>query len=202
MELIKSGNTYIAKTEYGEWAAKEAGFRWEKSSKTWRTTDPAKAADLAAKTGLSFIPQESYVPSLLAMEAKPQVTGDLWPTVREGRYALSEPDGTVKFYQVDKPQEGKWAGWTFLKVLASDTPYPIKDRATKQSILDRIAVNPNAAMARYGQEIGSCGLCGRTLTDETSRKLGIGPICRGKLGLESGTHDEAADSLYQTVQIR
>ena len=29
---------------------------------------------------------------------------------------------------------------------------------------------------------GSCGHCGRTLTNEESRARGIGPICAGKMG--------------------
>lgn len=31
----------------------------------------------------------------------------------------------------------------------------------------------------YGQEIGQCGRCGKPLTDEESRRCGIGPTCRG-----------------------
>lgn len=37
--------------------------------------------------------------------------------------------------------------------------------------------------ARFGQVYGWCGICGRTLTNEESKKLGIGPICRDKAGL-------------------
>jgi hypothetical protein len=32
----------------------------------------------------------------------------------------------------------------------------------------------------YGQEIGSCGLCGRSLTDEASRARGLGSDCASK----------------------
>lgn len=35
-----------------------------------------------------------------------------------------------------------------------------------------------AAQVLFGQEIGRCGCCGKSLTDETSRALGIGPVCR------------------------
>jgi hypothetical protein len=41
-----------------------------------------------------------------------------------------------------------------------------------------IAAGPKEAMLRYGQEIGSCGHCGRTLTNDESRAYGIGPVCR------------------------
>lgn len=36
------------------------------------------------------------------------------------------------------------------------------------------------AMALYGREIGSCGRCGRHLTDEASRARGLGPECASK----------------------
>ena len=39
-----------------------------------------------------------------------------------------------------------------------------------------------AAAALFGQELQHCGRCGRELTDETSRLVGIGPKCREKGG--------------------
>lgn len=102
----------------------------------------------------------------------------MYDTIPEGRYAVNDPtDGTLKFYQVDKPTKGKWAGWVFLSVFASDERFPIRDRSKKDLILATIAQDSKGAMARYGLELGICGRCGRTLTDETSRALGIGPVC-------------------------
>lgn len=43
--------------------------------------------------------------------------------------------------------------------------------------------NPKDALVRYGRELGSCGLCGRTLVDPVSIEAGIGPICAEKFGL-------------------
>jgi hypothetical protein len=103
------------------------------------------------------------------------------PEVPEGRYAI-EHEGTLKFYRVDKPTEGRWAGFTFLSVQASDELYPIKNFDAKREILTSIAVDPRAASARYGHELGSCGVCGRILTNEESRELGIGPVCARKHG--------------------
>ena len=105
------------------------------------------------------------------------------PDVPAGRYAIRE-DEVTKFYKVDRPDEGRWAGYTFLAVQASDDLHPIKMTDTKRRILAKIAEDPKAALLLYGQEIGSCGHCGRTLTDETSRERGIGPVCARKLGYE------------------
>lgn len=98
------------------------------------------------------------------------------PDVPAGRYAVEHED-VLKFYRVNKPTEGKWAGFTFLSVQASDEEYPIKSFDAKRTILTSIAIDPRAASERYGRELGHCGVCGRTLTDEESRARGIGPIC-------------------------
>lgn len=103
------------------------------------------------------------------------------PDVPEGRYAVENADGTLRFYSVDRPTEGRWAGFTFLAVWASDETFPIKNRETKAQILAEIARDPKAAMLRFGMEIGKCGHCGRTLTDAASRAAGIGPVCAGKV---------------------
>lgn len=102
--------------------------------------------------------------------------------VPSGRYALTGTDGVVKFYKVDCPTEGRWAGRTFVNAQASDELYPIRNAAERSRILSAIAFDPKAAMMLYGTELGSCGHCGRTLTDEDSRARGIGPVCAAKLG--------------------
>lgn len=99
------------------------------------------------------------------------------PLVSDGRYAIVTPEGVTKFYKVKNGYKRVW-----VDVQASDTWYPIKAPNAKRGVLTDIARNPKAAMLLYGQEIGSCGHCGRTLTDEESRAYGVGPICRSKLG--------------------
>jgi hypothetical protein len=100
--------------------------------------------------------------------------------VPAGRYALRGEDGVVKFYRLDRPTQGKWAGYTFLKVQASDDLYLIRNRAERDRIIAEIAKDTLAAEQLYGRELGKCSRCGRTLTDETSRAYGIGPDCRSK----------------------
>lgn len=102
--------------------------------------------------------------------------------VPAGRYAVEREDGALAFYRLDRPTEGRWAGYMFLSVQASDELHPIKGHAAKEAILSKIAADPAGAARRYGQEIGSCAICGRTLTDETSREYGIGPVCRENTG--------------------
>lgn len=112
--------------------------------------------------------------------------------VPAGRYALVHPErGHVEFFRVDRPEEGKWAGYTFVKQQASDDLYPVKGARAKE-ILSRIAEDPHAALIRYGHELGCCGRCGRTLTDEVSRAMGIGPECASILGIGRPNASEVA----------
>ena len=92
-----------------------------------------------------------------------------------GRYAI-EHGGQMRFFKVDRPTQGKWAGFTFLSEQAGDEEFPV--RGPRRKAILQALVNDSQAMARYGQEIGVCGACGRTLTDELSRELGLGPVCR------------------------
>lgn len=105
------------------------------------------------------------------------------PDVPAGHYAIDGEDGLLKFYEVDRPTEGRWAGYTFVAVQASDERHPVRGYAARRTILEKIvAVGIQAAMERYGREIGRCGHCRRTLTNEESRKRGIGPVCASKMG--------------------
>lgn len=105
-------------------------------------------------------------------------------TVPAGSYAVETDDGainTLAFYRVDRPEEGKWAGWTFVKHVVGDTEQRLSHAASR-AVLAKIAADPAAASMAYGKEIGCCGACGRTLTNDDSREAGIGPVCRAKNG--------------------
>lgn len=105
--------------------------------------------------------------------------------VPAGRYAVDTNDGavnTLAFYKVDRPTEGRWAGYVFVKLMQSDAEQRLS-REASAAILAKIAeAGPAEASARYGHEIGECGVCGRTLTNDESRAYGIGPDCRKKHG--------------------
>ncbi len=94
---------------------------------------------------------------------------------RAWHYALQTEDG-VKFYRVKR---GYKPGFYFVDAQASDDFYPIRNRANREAILAEIAKDVQGALALYGQLIGRCGRCGKTLTSEY-RELGIGPVCINK----------------------
>jgi len=51
----------------------------------------------------------------------------------------------------------------------------------RKNVLKKIFENPSEAGLRYSEELRECYYCSRELTDEESRRTGLGPICRTKL---------------------
>lgn len=105
--------------------------------------------------------------------------------VPAGRYAIDTQvhavNGTA-FYKVDRPDTGRWAGHVFVKQIVGSDEQKLSQKQAK-GILSRIAAaGAEAASARYGHEIGECGVCGRQLTNDESRERGIGPVCVQKMG--------------------
>jgi hypothetical protein len=101
--------------------------------------------------------------------------------VEQGYYAVKSLSGNqdLDFFKVDKPESGKWAGYTFVKrVIGGRADVRVRGAEARKA-LDAIAADADAG-PRYGREIGNCWVCGRHLTDEESRATGIGPVCAGR----------------------
>lgn len=110
-----------------------------------------------------------------------------YPTAAEGNYAVTSLTGNndLDFFKIDRPTEGRWNGFLFVKrIIGGHDPERVA-KATAEGWLALIAApsTANAAMVKFGQEMGQCGRCGRTLTDEESRVRGIGPDCAAKMGM-------------------
>lgn len=86
----------------------------------------------------------------------------------------------VKFYRVKLVVGGRYNGRVFVDAQASDEYWAVRTPAALQMILAAILVDPDKAAKLYADELGQCYMCGRTLTDETSRSIGMGPDCRSK----------------------
>jgi len=121
--------------------------------------------------------------------------GQAFPDFKDGYYAISVPNQQLKFYTVKRWKKNP--DILFVKVWASDNQFEIKDPVRKTAILTAIANDPDAG-PRFGREIGNCYVCGRTLTDELSRSLGIGPICRGE-AQALDIDDETFNSLFDEL---
>jgi len=107
-------------------------------------------------------------------------------------YAVPEGETRLKLHVRRVTREGdKWQGWIFVDdgaVYGKQQKYGNQRpggtyRGKCEDALRRIVAEPVAAMQEYGRLTSTCGVCGLPLEDETSVAIGIGPICRGRLGM-------------------
>lgn len=105
-------------------------------------------------------------------------------TAPKGYYAIVWPgNGKTYFFRVTIGRKGSaWEGRRFITKQAGDEQHRMSADG-QAAAWALILADTTAAMRLYGERIGSCGKCHRTLTDETSRAYGIGPECRKKYGL-------------------
>jgi len=104
-------------------------------------------------------------------------------SVPVGLYALprreaSSAGNTVTFFKVH-PYRG---GHRIVQLLGSigsfaERPLPVEHQIFA---LRHIAEDARSASTLFGRETSTCGVCGSPLTNETSRKAGIGPKCARK----------------------
>lgn len=97
------------------------------------------------------------------------------PQVIEGYYAVNADAGHLAFYRIEVSDKGFYTVYLQTSDELIRLPWP-----TAKGVLTKIEQDPKAAAIRYGKELGICGVCHRTLTNEESRARGIGPVCASK----------------------
>jgi hypothetical protein len=103
------------------------------------------------------------------------------PDVPGGYYALKSRTGTndLDFFRVDRPTEGRWTGYTFVKrVIGGHADTPVRGVEARGALERILAAGPDHAALLYALSLGRCSCCNRHLTDEVSRQYGMGPDCR------------------------
>jgi hypothetical protein len=127
--------------------------------------------------------EDRAVPLVQHPDAQPTPRPDLIPV---GFYATPSRTGAneVDFWKVERPDEGRWAGRTFVKrVLGGGT----SEQTRTQKISFAEQVQAQQAINQYGVEesgmlyaarMGRCRDCNRDLTDDESIRWGRGRICR------------------------
>jgi hypothetical protein len=148
----------------------------------WLLTLPKRANNPANPVGKIHVEYEEQTLDDGEKHRIGYVVGAGKHRVPRGRYAL-DTGGAVHFKNDTtffKLWVGTRGGWK-LSVQVSDEEYPIDSWDTKRWVIEQIAADPESAMRLYGHELGKCGMCGRTLTNDESRALGIGPVCRTRL---------------------
>lgn len=104
--------------------------------------------------------------------------------VLAGSYGLKTPGpeftNDVTFFKVwINGDYGK--GWGVQMYVSDDTTRVRLSNDKQAWALKKIAKNPEKASRRFGLEFKRCGVCGRGLTNDVSRALGIGPVCRQRV---------------------
>jgi hypothetical protein len=117
-----------------------------------------------------------------------------------GRYALPAEDGHFVFYKVDRPTEGKWAGYVFVKQLVGSVGSWDEQRLSRQtadSTLARIAADPEEAARMFGIKAKACGMCASPLSNVRSRAAGYGETCAAKHGFFYPSEEQALEILHE-----
>lgn len=140
--------------------------------------------DLASRTITRLrerIAEAREVPEEQRVQIRPPITParDLFPDIPDGYYAVeSTTEGQdLSFYRVSM-----WKDSVNRKVQIQAGPnwHPVR-RTARDDILARIrAAGVEKAGKKYADELGRCYACNLQLTDEESRAVGKGPVCRNK----------------------
>lgn len=97
------------------------------------------------------------------------------------KYALGHGE-TLRFYEIVERRGGR----RFMNRLIGapgdwDRKFVHSSKIAEEAQLIRL--DPAAAAKRFAEEFTCCSVCLSPLSDETSRTLGLGPVCRKRFGL-------------------
>jgi hypothetical protein len=106
--------------------------------------------------------------------------------IPRGSYGVITPDATnqTSFYRlwIGEHEDPTFHGRMSMSQLVGPDKFKLSPQQ-RGRILRMIAdQGPAECATRYGLEIGKCGICGLRLTNDESRRIGIGPVCRANWG--------------------
>lgn len=128
---------------------------------------PAPADRSELDKALSVIPKSKYA---LLFEDLGNGLTDV-PAYRNDTLFVEVREYKGKIYM--RRLHGAVGGFTRSRINTRDTI----------AIANTIAKNPLEAAQRFGRLYSCCAVCAADLTDETSRALSLGPVCRTRFGL-------------------
>ena len=128
--------------------------------------------------GLTAENASALIRSLKVAPRRAASPANAFENVPDGHYAIDAREGHTIFLRVYTFRNGNRG-----VSLQSSDEYHAMPSTVVPGYLERIEADLEGALARYGHEIGRCGICNRILTNEESRERGIGPKCAAKAGL-------------------
>ena len=108
----------------------------------------------------------------------------------EYRFSLAPPGVNTGYVYVKTQGETEYGyGWVYLgKIHPTTGEVSIWNFDEKKLFLSRmetvLADGLDAALRDYGLSTGTCGCCGRQLTEDLSVKSGVGPVCATRYGID------------------
>lgn len=135
------------------------------------------AGILSSENGRWIVRHDGPCPVVADAPAATRTPSSASVDVPDGYYAIeSTGHNDLAFYAVSHSDR---YGISVKMVVGGHVDSFVR-RQNVAGIVERIAADVDGAAKRYADEIGNCYRCNRTLTDETSRALGIGPTCRAR----------------------
>lgn len=113
----------------------------------------------------------------------PPAYGALIAQIPDGRYATKSRTGTndLDFWLIITVKTGASKGKRFIRrVLGGHSPEPVRSMEGRYAMVAILEIGLEKSQMIYADETGTCSSCGIELTDEESRRVGKGPVCRSK----------------------
>jgi hypothetical protein len=172
------------------------GLKWYESNRATLTVDAGSAWILRIRAKIA----EGPVSAPVVTPTRP--SGGVWAEWRAlckdvlgqvdalesgARFAVRNADGTDNDYGfwciVNRPERGSTLPRYYLRqYLGGQGMVRVTMRPEAMVTIARRIKNagPRDAMLKFGELLQKCGDCGRDLTNEESRALRVGPVCRAR----------------------
>lgn len=146
-----------------------------------RYSKPCALCGTVVDSGTGFAVQEGYNWKTYHAKGECLENAEELEIIERGYYAIPSITGNndLDFFYVHVKNNRK----EILRVLGGHSPTRMTNGETNKVAQVLLGLSPEElreAQALYGRELGVCGRCGRTLTDEASRAEGLGSECARK----------------------
>jgi hypothetical protein len=127
--------------------------------------------------GLKRSTISDFISKMLKQPYLQESAQGLFDKLHNGKYALRNVDDEdVRFYAIGGDEVRR-----LYELTGGAGDFKFQRIYRPVGILKRIAADPVGSFALFGIEVGKCGRCGSPLTQDHTRKRGIGDTCYAKL---------------------
>lgn len=170
------------------WICGNLGPEWKSPDDWFNHSKQPNRPVSAPPAPVAASQDDDYVPAELTNKSRLEALLPLLDDVPDGYYAVDLGDGTpLKFLRLSSPKTGRYARARKVQTIHG----PSMENAWVKWPSGRVSVyshkvedlilavmtNHTGAARKYAKEIDRCCRCNTRLTDERSRRFGIGPEC-------------------------